>query len=211
MKFFVALIISITLVSNTSAVQFTEGKEYICLNRPATSEPQVIEFFSFYCQHCYKFSNIYNIDRKLKKSLPYNIKVKKYHVNYLGPLSKQLTKAWAVAIQLGVEDKVRPIIFYGVQYTQYVKTTNDIRTMFIKAGVSAKEYDAAWNSCVVQTLQKQQEKAATELKLSGVPAMVINGKYMVKYDGLDITSSDVYIKQLSDVVNYLLTKPKHYL
>jgi hypothetical protein len=30
----------------------------------------------------------------------------KYHVEFLGPLGKELTQAWAVAIALGVEDKM---------------------------------------------------------------------------------------------------------
>jgi len=39
-----------------------------------------------------------------------------------------------------------------------------------------------------------------------VPSVFVNGKYMVKNDGLDTTSMDIYTKQFSDVVNFLSTQ-----
>ncbi len=39
----------------------------------------------------------------------------KYHVEFLGPLGKDLTQAWAVAIALGVEDKITAPMFEAVQ------------------------------------------------------------------------------------------------
>ncbi|PLK58263.1 protein disulfide oxidoreductase DsbA [Candidatus Palibaumannia cicadellinicola] len=200
------LIISLVLASSASAVQFTEGKEYICLNKPATCEAQVLEFFSFDCQHCYQFEQVYHISSNVKKLLPANTTVTKYHVNCLGPLSKQLTQAWAVAMALGVEDKVSQLMFSAVQNTQSVQTPDDIRMVFIKAGVSPKEYDWAWNSFVVKYLQRQQENAAIDFQLRGVPAIFIKGKYMIKNDGLDMRSIDLYMKQFSDVVTFLLTQ-----
>ncbi|MDN6110088.1 MAG: protein disulfide oxidoreductase DsbA, partial [Enterobacterales bacterium] len=38
----------------------------------------------------------------------------------------------------------------------------------------------------------------------GVPAIFVNGKYMVKNDGLDTSSMDSYVQQFSHVVNFLL-------
>jgi thiol:disulfide interchange protein DsbA len=130
----------------------------------------------------------------------------KYHVDFLGPLGKELTQAWAVAIALGVEDKVSPLMFDAVQKTQTVKTTEDIRQVFVAAGVKAEDYDSALNSFVVKSLVAQQEKAAADLQLRGVPAVFVNGKYMVKSDGLDTSSMDGYVKQYADVVKFLLSQ-----
>lgn len=114
------------------------------------------------------------------KSVACRHQMTKYHVEFLGPLGKQLTQAWAVAMALGVEDKVSPLMFEAVQKTQTVQTPDDIRNVFVKAGVTAADYDAAWNSFVVKSLVVQQEKAAEDLQLRGVPAVFVNGKYMVK-------------------------------
>ncbi|MDI6949683.1 thiol:disulfide interchange protein DsbA, partial [Serratia sp. Se-RSmG] len=146
---------------------------------------------------------LYHVSENVKKALPAGTKMTKYHVEFLGPLGKQLTQAWAVAMALGVEDKVSPLMFEAVQKTQTVQTPDDIRNVFVKAGVTAADYDAAWNSFVVKSLVVQQEKAAEDLQLRGVPAVFVNGKYMVKNDGLDTSSMDAYVKQFADVVKFL--------
>ena len=191
------------LAFSASAAQFTDGKQYITLEKPVAGEPQVLEFFSFYCPHCYQFEQVYHVSENVKKALPAGTKMTKYHVEFLGPLGKQLTQAWAVAMALGVEDKVSPLMFEAVQKTQTVQTPDDIRNVFVKAGVTAADYDAAWNSFVVKSLVVQQEKAAEDLQLRGVPAVFVNGKYMVKNDGLDTSSMDAYVKQFADVVKFL--------
>lgn len=72
--------------------------------------------------------------------------------------------------------------------------------------MKGEDYDAALNSFVVKSLVVQQEKAAADLGLQGVPSVFVNGKYMVKNDGLDTSSMDMYVKQYSDVINFLATK-----
>lgn len=201
-KIWLALV-GMVMAFSASAAQFSDGAQYVTLDKPVTGEPQVLEFFSFYCPHCYQFEQVYHVSENVKKALPDGTKMTKYHVEFLGPLGKQLTQAWAVAMALGVEDKVSPLMFEAVQKTQTVQTPDDIRNVFVKAGVTAADYDAAWNSFVVKSLVVQQEKAAEDLQLRGVPAVFVNGKYMVKNDGLDTSSMDAYVKQFADVVKFL--------
>ncbi|CNJ17930.1 MULTISPECIES: thiol:disulfide interchange protein DsbA [Yersinia] len=199
-------LVGMVMAFSVSAAQFTDGTQYQTLNKPVTGEPQVLEFFSFYCPHCYQFEEIYHVPQTVKKALPEGVKMTRYHVEFLGPLGKELTQAWAVAMALGVEEKVTPLMFEGVQKTQTVQTPDDIRNVFIKAGVSGEDYDAALNSFVVKSLVVQQQKAAEDLQLRGVPAMFVNGKYMIKNDGIDTSSMDNYVKQYADVVKFLLTQ-----
>ncbi|AHM76502.1 thiol:disulfide interchange protein DsbA [Yersinia hibernica] len=199
-------LVGMVMAFSASAAQFTDGTQYQTLNKPVTGEPQVLEFFSFYCPHCYQFEEIYHVPQTVKKALPEGTKMTRYHVEFLGPLGKQLTQAWAVAMALGVEEKITPLMFEGVQKTQTVQTPDDIRNVFIKAGVSGEDYDAALNSFVVKSLVVQQQKAAEDLQLRGVPAMFVNGKYMIKNDGMDTSSMDNYVKQYADVVKFLLTQ-----
>ncbi|EIS88370.1 disulfide interchange protein DsbA, partial [Yersinia pestis PY-66] len=188
-------LVGIVMAFSVTAAQFTDGKQYLTLDKPVTGEPQVLEFFSFYCPHCYQFEEVYQVPKAVKKALPEGTKMTRYHVEFLGPLGKQLTQAWAVAMALGVEEKITPLMFEGVQKTQTVQTPGDIRNVFIKAGISGEDYDAALNSFVVKSLVAQQQKAAEDLQLRGVPAMFVNGKYMIKNDGMDTSSMDNYVKQ----------------
>ncbi|WP_192458519.1 thiol:disulfide interchange protein DsbA [Musicola keenii] len=204
-KIWLALV-GMVLAFSASAADFSNGKQFVTLDKPAQQEPQVLEFFSFYCPHCYQFSQVFHVTDAIEKSLPAGTKLTKYHVDFLGPLGAELTKAWAVAIALGVEDKVSPLMFDAVQKTQTVQRVEDIRNVFVAAGVKPEDYDNALNSFVVKSLVAQQEKAAADLQLRGVPAVFVNGKYMVKSDGLDTSSMDAYVKQYTDVVNFLLSQ-----
>lgn len=194
------------LAFSASATQFTDGKEYITLEKSVAGEPQVLEFFSFYCPHCYQFEEVLHVSEKIKEKLPEGTKMTKYHVEFLGPLGKELTQAWAVAMALGVEDKITAPMFDAVQKNQSLQNVADIRKVFIDAGVKAEEYDAAWNSFVVKSMVAQQEKAAADLQLQGVPAIIINGKYQLNPQGMDTSSMDLMLKQYADVTQFLVEK-----
>ena len=193
---------SMVLAFGVSAADISEGKQYTNLSKPVAGAPQVVEFFSFYCPHCYQFSEVYKVNSTVEKNVPENTKMARYHVDFLGPLGKEMTRAWAVAIALGAEDQVSPALFKGIQETQSIRSVDDIRTTFINAGVKAEDYDAAINSFVVNSLVSQQQNA----EINGVPAMVIDGKYKMKNDGISAKSPEEYAKAYSDVVNQLLMK-----
>ncbi|MDJ0037603.1 thiol:disulfide interchange protein DsbA [Pantoea allii] len=206
-KIFFALI-GLVLAFSASAAQFSEGKQYVSLPKPIAGEPQVMEFFSFFCPHCYQFEQIYHVSDAVKKNLPADTKMVKYHVDFLGgDLGPVVTHAWAVAMALGVEDKVTSPIFDGIQKTQTITDAASLKDVFIKAaGISSEQYDAAWNSFAVKALVAQQQKAASDVDLRGVPAIFINGKYMVNNGGLDTSSMANFVADYANVVKFLVEK-----
>ncbi|CDL83488.1 thiol:disulfide interchange protein DsbA [Xenorhabdus szentirmaii] len=204
-KFWLALVGAL-MAFNVSAAGFSEGKQYIELKKPVAGQPQVLEFFSFYCPHCYQFENIYHVPATIEKNLPKGVDSERYHVDFLGPLGKELTDAWAVAIVMKIEDKVTPILFEGIQKSRTISSKDDIRKAFIKAGVSGEDYDAALNSFIVQSIAAKERQAAQNLELRGVPAVFVNGKYLINNSGIDANSALEYGKKFSDVVNYLVNK-----
>lgn len=204
--FFIGIFFLVFLHNNILFSSIIEGNQYIKLNTPINNVPKLLEFFSFYCSHCYQFEQTYHITKKIEQNLPKNINFSKYHVNSLGNLGKQLTHAWAVAIILGIEKKISPILFKAIQKKQSIHTAEDIRTIFIQFGINAEEYDMAWNSTLVKSLVIKQEQAAQNLHLSEVPSIFINGKYMIQNDKLDISSINAYIQQFSELLNLLINK-----
>lgn len=197
---------SMVLAFSVSAASLTEGKQYNSLSKPVANAPDVVEFFSFYCPHCYQFSEVYKVNSTVEKNVPENTKVVRYHVDFLGKYGKDLTRAWAVAMALGVEDQVSPALFKAVQENQSINSVEDIRTTFINAGVKAEDYDSAINSFVVNSLVSQQENALADYQINGVPAIIIDGKYKIRNDKIDAKSPEEYAKAYSDIVNELLAK-----
>jgi len=51
-KIFLALV-GMVMAFSVSAAQFSDGAQYVTLDKTVANEPQVLEFFSFYCRHCY--------------------------------------------------------------------------------------------------------------------------------------------------------------
>jgi len=200
------LLLSMMIAFTVFPAPFQENKQYKILDKQVITDLQVLEFFSFCCSHCYQFDTEYQVVKTIKSVLPKDVKITRYHVSFGDVIGYELTRAWIVAVALGVEDKIAPLMFKAVQKTQKIKTSADIRKVFIQAGINGEDYDNALNSFVVKTLITQQKKAVTDFDLKGVPAIFINGKYMIKNEGIDVSSKEAYAKQYADVIKFLLNQ-----
>ncbi|WP_395496500.1 DsbA family protein [Arsenophonus endosymbiont of Lipoptena cervi] len=191
-----------------SAIGYTEGIEFSQIKNAVQDAPRVVEFFSFYCPHCYNFESIYHVSKMISGKFFKDIKIKleRYHIDFLGPLGSDLTKAWTLAMVLNIEDKIALILFEGIQNKESINTSADIKAVFINMGIKSEEYDAALNSFIVRSLVIKQQKAVKDFQLVGVPAIFVNGKYMIhnKY----IIGNDIiyYANAYSDIVKFLINK-----
>ncbi|ENS0117648.1 TPA: DsbA family protein [Escherichia coli] len=188
----------------TQAAAPVEGKDYSVLKAPVADAPAVVEFFSFYCPPCAAFSSRFHVNQAVDKILPSGEKVVKYHVSSMGPMGPELTEAWSVAKVLGVEDKVELPLFVAVQINRSIKTEASIREVFIEAGVSARDYDAAKNSMAVRALTARQQEAAKAYGVTGTPSFFVNGKYLVNNSAIQPFSEQDYAKGFAKVVGELL-------
>lgn len=168
---------------NTQAAELKEGEQYVTVAQNLSAQPEVIEFFSFYCPHCYSFDTIYKIPQKIKASLPKDASFKQYHVDFLGSQGENLTRAWALAMALGEESKVKQALFESAQ-ANTLRSMDDIRQKFIDNGITAEQFDGGINSFAVNALVKKQQNLANQFKVQGVPDFYVNGKYRVNSEGL---------------------------
>lgn len=206
MKKYLLPLIGLLFTVSTQAATFTDGKQFISLEKPVATAPAALKFFSFYCPSCYQYDEVFKVTDNVKKVLPADVKLTEYHVDFLGPLGQDMTHAWSVAILLNMQDKVKPLLFDAVQKKQTIKTADDIRNVFISAGVSASDYDAAWNSFAVKSLTAKQQEMAKAVDLKGVPAIFINGKYMINPKGLKSDDLNSFVQNYADTVRFLITK-----
>ncbi len=184
---------------------FKAGKHYAILPVAATPKPQIIEFFSFYCVQCYRLQHEYHLSEALASSLPPDGQLKQYHISAFGPLAKALTRAWAVAITLGVEKKMNLILFERIQKHRTLNSPEDIRQAFIDAGITAAAYDNTLNSFLVNSLITQQEQAIQAAKIWGVPALLVNKKYRIHPENFSGRNGfPEFIRQYLQLVKQLL-------
>lgn len=184
------------------AADLQEGKQYIQVSQQASPQKEVIEFFSFYCPHCYAFEMEYHIPQQVKDSLPKDVAFKQYHVNFLGRESEDLTRAWALAMALGAEGKVKAPLFEAAQ-KDALRSMDDIRAIFLANGVTAEQFDGGINSFAVNGLVNKQVNAAEQFNVRGVPDFYVDGKYRVNPEGLNY---DDFVKDYVETVKGLLQK-----
>lgn len=189
---------------SVSAFPVAEGQQYSRMGRPVKEAPMVVEFFSFYCPPCMAFSREYKVSEAINQVLPEGTKVEKYHVGAMGSLGQNLTTAWSVAMALGVTDKVEHPLFIAVQDKKSLRNEEDIRQVFIDAGISATEYDAVKHSFVVKALTQKQIHAAQSFEVQGTPSFYVNGKYILNNNGTGETSPDKYGATVAQIVKALL-------
>lgn len=171
---------------------------YTVLDKPVASAVQdgetVVEFFSFYCPPCYAFSQNYGIDKAIRESLPPGKKLVKYHAGFLGELGEELTRAWSVAMVLGVEDKVEPLLFDAVQKTRRLKSAEDIPGIFIRAGVYPGEYMQALASKEVAEMTEKQKRLFRAYGVTGTPSVYVNGRYRIENSAFQADSVEAFRK-----------------
>ena len=182
-----------------AAPLFKEGEHYEVVKATATAKPELLEFFSYFCPHCYRFEPIM---ADLKKSLPQGIELKRNPVAFLGrEMGPELQRAFAVATLLDVEDKFSPVIFKKIQEErQPPQSRADIKALFESIGVAGNEYDGAVDSFAVSGLVAQFDRNTQEMNIRGVPATVINGRYLLKTESVKST------EEYKALVQYLLNK-----
>ncbi|NTS76825.1 thiol:disulfide interchange protein DsbA/DsbL [Catenovulum sp. SM1970] len=182
------------------AAKYEEGKHYEVIAQAATAKPEVKEFFSYYCPHCFQFEPII---KDLKKKLPEGVNLDKVHVNFLPPRKPEqanlLTKALASAQLLKVEEQVSAKIFEAIHVKKQQNfTESGIQGMFAAVGIDEKRFASVFNSFMVNGQVGQMAKAQKEAQIRGVPAVIVNGKYRVLGG---VATTEEYI----ELVNHLTT------
>ncbi|MGR6981998.1 thiol:disulfide interchange protein DsbA [Testudinibacter sp. P27/CKL/0425] len=208
MKKLLLILATLFSVNAAQAADFApqESKHFITVAQPATVDKEVIEFFSFYCPHCANFQMEYKIPQAIQDKMPEGTQFVKYHVNFLGRASEDLTRAWAFAMATNNTDLVENALFEAAQANK-INSMSDIREIFLAKGISAEQFDNGINSFAVNGLVNKQVKALEQYQVRGVPAFFVNGNKQINMSGFsDSASVEQFVENYTNTVLYLLNK-----
>lgn len=180
-----------------AASEFKEGVEYTVVKETATTTPEVTEFFSYVCPHCYSFEPLVNA---LAKRVP-DVEIKKVPVSFLGrDMGPVLQKAYAAARLLEVEDKMTPVIFDQIHRQKKMpQSMADVKAIFVANGVEAKTFDGVINSFALNGMVAQYDRTTEAFNVRGTPTIIVNGKYQLNMS--EIGSEDRFYR----IVEHLLS------
>lgn len=199
-KAFALLVLSIFFISSAQARDYKEGLDYEIRATNKTVEPEIREFFSFFCSHCFAMEKPFSQMAEFFKGKA------KFIVNPVGLIGGDVgvesQKAYAVAINLEIEDELKEELFNRIHVKQDVPEDHDyFAELFESLGVPSEKYEQIYNSFVTQAKVAEYDRHTKEMKIDAVPEIVVNGKYLVKTDNLES------IEDYESIVSYLLTLP----
>ncbi len=185
--------------------RYQEGRHYTTLpvaqpTRAGPGQVEVAEVFWYGCPHCYTLEPF--IQEWRLNGMPDD--------TIFVQIPAALNANWQVharlfytAEALGILEQVHPAIFREIHVNRNMLNTRErLIEFFARFGISEQDFLAAWDSFAVQTNLRRADAQVRRFRLSGVPAVVVNGKYVT---GADLAGGN---QQLLDVINFLVAKEK---
>ena len=172
-------------------VDITEGK-YTQLKSPlptdelAAAKPYLVEFFWFGCPHCYNLE-------PLAKAFKQNNKDFHYIMMPAAP-----NKRWEIEARifyameaLGIRDSHFDQVFKlyaDIRNEKRYPTLDEVVNLFSDAGVSKADFETSMNSEETSLQIERSKRLFDQAELTGVPSLIINGKYQLDFSKLDSTN-----------------------
>jgi len=179
--FLLVLALSFAAVGPAAHAQsFQEGVDYMVIKKPIqTDNPaqvEVVEFFWYGCPHCYEFDP--SLERWIK-TLPKDVEFKR--------IPAPLNRNWEIAARvyytlesMGLVEKLHVPLFNAI-HQDHLRITNEraLLEWLESKGVDTKKFSAAYRSFTVESKIKRAQQLTQASALEGVPALMVNGKYLV--------------------------------
>ena len=159
---------------------FDEGIEYAKVSQPQPTETdgkvEVLEFFWYGCPHCYHFEPDLNAWIKSKPaSVDFHRQPAVFNEQWAAH-----AKAFFTAEALGVLDKLHADFYDAIQNKrEKLESEEDLGKFFVAHGVAEADFHQAYKSFAVDSKMRQASGLAAKYGITGTPALVVNGKYVV--------------------------------
>lgn len=192
-----------------AASMWEKGSHYKELPFPVTtndaSKIEVVEAFWYGCAYCYEFNN--DFLPAWEKNLPADVDFRLLPVTFPGWVEH--AEAFFAAQELDKLEEMHQPLFDAIQKNprQY-KDKDDFVELFQQHGVSEEAYEKLFEASGFRKISKideQVKKADGKTKayrLSGVPALIVNGKYTIS-----VRDAGGFSNMLK-IANYLIAKER---
>ncbi len=208
MKLIRTLLISAAMLIafSAQAIDYKEGQHYTTLANPTmardASKVEVVEVFWYGCGHCNKFEPTV---QAWTKSIQADVD---FH-----QVPAQFSRQWKVHAglfylthALNINEKVHQPIFDEIHRNRNPLLNKDDQKAFLaKYGVSEADFDKYDDSFGVRRQLKMADQLVRNYAISGVPAIIVNGKYLVN------ATSAGGMDKIFGVVNHLVEQERKLL
>ena len=188
-----------TISGSAMAANFVAGKDYSVVANPGKVDVpgkiEVREFFWYGCGHCFTLEPY--MQAWLRK-LPKDVNFVRTPAA-MNPVWEMNARGYYVSEALGVRKKTHLPLFHAIHDKgQQIFDQQSQAKFFVKYGVPEAKFNSMFNSFAITAKISQAKQLARQYQLTGVPAVVVNGKYIVQGDN----------GKVIQVVNYLVDQER---
>ena len=160
-----------------AADKYLAGKDYVVVSPQPVEGSKILveEFFWYGCPHCHSLEPHIN---DYLKNLPANVNFVRVPVP--GPSWKVQAQAYYAFEQLGMTNKVHAAFFetwHGKN--RQLKDEQSVTEFAVEQGADKAKFKNAFHSFGVNTQVERARQRFVNYRLDGVPALVVDGKYLV--------------------------------
>ncbi|HVY65563.1 MAG TPA: thiol:disulfide interchange protein DsbA/DsbL [Gammaproteobacteria bacterium] len=159
-----------------------EGKDYVVVEPPLpVTDPTkivVTDFFSYACPHCFAFSPSL---RDWEAKLPKDVVLDRVAVTF-GRVSTWglLAKLYYTLRSFGKDHQLDRAVFEALHLEGAPLTSPDRIADWVAAhGLDRRAFLATFDSFTIQAFATSADQLTGRVKLRGVPALLVDGKYLV--------------------------------
>lgn len=190
--FAIFLLLNLGLINLSVAhADIVEGKNYVVLTKPQQSQNadkiEVLEFFWYGCPHCY---DLHPHLKTWLKSIPEDVDFR-YVPATLRSNWVAAAKIFYAIEALGKTDLLHDKVYDAI-HRDKIDLSNE-STLFgwieKQEGMDRKKFEGAYHSFTVQNQVAKSTQMVRQYQLNGVPALIINGKYLTS-GGMSNTPQD---------------------
>ena len=192
--------------SCAQAEEYVQGRHYQILDNPTItrnpSKVEVVEVFWFGCNHCYALESYI---QPWKKNLPNDVDFWKSHITW-NAQAETHARLFYSAKALGIEEKAIPAAFTAIwREGRNLLGNSEVEYFFKGFGIEKERYLSVSNSFGVNNAVKQANNRMRQWAVTGVPTIIVNGKYKVS------GTREIGTTKLLDVVDFLIEKERKFL
>lgn len=151
--------------------QYVELKDAVAVAQPGKIE--VVELFSYSCRHCYTLEPV--ITPWVGK-LPEDVAFVRVPAMF-GGVWDAYGQLYLTLQAMGTGPQVHEAVFAAIQGGNRMKTPEAMAEFLGSQGVDPAKFLGTYNSFAIQAKVMDARKRTQAYKVTGVPALVVEGKY----------------------------------
>jgi thiol:disulfide interchange protein DsbA len=194
------ILATVCVAFGAGAAELKQDRDFRLINPPLAADKnkiEVTEFFWYGCPHCFDFEPVL---ATWVKKLPADVTFRRVPTIFSNNKWLPGARLYYTLEAMNLLEKMHSEVFNAIHVErQRLEEEKILLEWVAKKGIDAKKFSEAWSSFGVQSRVQQARELTQTSGISGVPAVMVQGRYQAITNG-DYAELIAVIEQLIDRV-----------